>query len=430
VVRQYDAVETVVEPSGRPSKIRTGDQITYPHVVRKGSVSVTIYRFVNAVRGEVFEVTWFKEGMRKRKSFRGAAQAFQHAEDAVKALDSGKGDSLALSGSELESYRLAKRILAGLDGVSPLHAVVQEYVAIKRMLGDKPLVTAIEKYLSDEQATMLKPVSIPALVEEFISSKRADGVSERYLQDCRSRLGRFGRDFNTILANVKTAEMDTWLRKLGHSPRSRNNYRVLLVTLFRFARACGYLPRDRSTEADHVARAKDRGNPIEIYSPEEIQKLLMHADERLIPFLAFGGFAGLRTAEILRLRWENVRWGQDLIEIKAAMAKTAQRRLVPLSPNLKGWLIKWKKAKGPVIGPIKLFMRLQWLAEATEIKWKRNALRHSYASYRLAIIQDAGKLALEMGNSPSMVFRHYRELVTLEDAKAWFAIVPPGRADN
>ena len=43
---------------------------------------------------------------------------------------------------------------------------------------------------------------------------------------------------------------------------------------------------------------------------------------------------------------------------------------------------------------------------------------------RLAAIQDAAKVALEMGNSPQMLFKHYRELVTPDAAKSWFAIQP------
>jgi hypothetical protein len=65
------------------------------------------------------------------------------------------------------------------------------------------------------------------------------------------------------------------------------------------------------------------------------------------------------------------------------------------------------------------------LCKAADIKWKRNALRHSYASYRLALIQDAAKVALEMGNSPAILFKHYRELVTPDQATGWFEIVPP-----
>ena len=56
--------------------------------------------------------------------------------------------------------------------------------------------------------------------------------------------------------------------------------------------------------------------------------------------------------------------------------------------------------------------------------WKHNALRHSFISYRIADVQDVAKVALEAGNSPQMIFKHYRELVTPKEAKAWFSITP------
>jgi hypothetical protein len=65
------------------------------------------------------------------------------------------------------------------------------------------------------------------------------------------------------------------------------------------------------------------------------------------------------------------------------------------------------------------------LTSKSNVTQKHNALRHSYGSYRLAIIQDASKVSFEMGNSPKMVFEHYREIVTPEQALAWFAIMPP-----
>ena len=68
-------------------------------------------------------------------------------------------------------------------------------------------------------------------------------------------------------------------------------------------------------------------------------------------------------------------------------------------------------------------------AKAAGFSWKRNALRHSFCSYRLAQTQDAARVALEAGNSPQMLFQHYRELVTPKDAKRWFAIAPK-RASN
>lgn len=58
------------------------------------------------------------------------------------------------------------------------------------------------------------------------------------------------------------------------------------------------------------------------------------------------------------------------------------------------------------------------------MKWKKNALRHSFISYRLAEIQAAAQVALEAGNSPQIIFQHYRELVRPKDAKSWFSITP------
>ena len=58
------------------------------------------------------------------------------------------------------------------------------------------------------------------------------------------------------------------------------------------------------------------------------------------------------------------------------------------------------------------------------VPWKHNALRHSFISYRCADIQNVAQVALEAGNSPGMIFGHYRELVAASEAKTWFAITP------
>ena len=54
----------------------------------------------------------------------------------------------------------------------------------------------------------------------------------------------------------------------------------------------------------------------------------------------------------------------------------------------------------------------------------KNGLRNSFISYRLAILHDTARVALEAGNSPQVIFGHYRELVTPEAATAWFSVKP------
>ncbi len=57
-------------------------------------------------------------------------------------------------------------------------------------------------------------------------------------------------------------------------------------------------------------------------------------------------------------------------------------------------------------------------------------MRHSYATYRLAATADAARVALEMGNSPQKLMRHYRELADKREAAAWFSISPKPRSKD
>ncbi len=56
--------------------------------------------------------------------------------------------------------------------------------------------------------------------------------------------------------------------------------------------------------------------------------------------------------------------------------------------------------------------------------WKHNALRHSFISYWVARNKNVNEVAMEAGNSPEMIFKHYRELVTENEADAWFGVTP------
>jgi hypothetical protein len=57
-------------------------------------------------------------------------------------------------------------------------------------------------------------------------------------------------------------------------------------------------------------------------------------------------------------------------------------------------------------------------------EWKMDILRHSYGTYRLPILKSADALALEMGNSPDVIFRHYRRPMTEVSASAYFDLRP------
>jgi hypothetical protein len=45
-------------------------------------------------------------------------------------------------------------------------------------------------------------------------------------------------------------------------------------------------------------------------------------------------------------------------------------------------------------------------------------------TYQIAKVKSVDQVALETGNSPDIIFKHYRELATEEQADEWFGIVP------
>lgn len=58
------------------------------------------------------------------------------------------------------------------------------------------------------------------------------------------------------------------------------------------------------------------------------------------------------------------------------------------------------------------------------VEKRANAFRHSYGTYRFAILKDEYKTSAEMGNSPNELRASYAELALPQDAEAWFSIMP------
>jgi hypothetical protein len=97
--------------------------------------------------------------------------------------------------------------------------------------------------------------------------------------------------------------------------------------------------------------------------------------------------------------------------------------VIPVSDNLAAWLEPLER-HGKVVRGVDLHREVTALARALKIEWPRNVLRHSFISYRIAIVKSVDQVALEAGNSPSIIFKNYRELTTDEQADKWFGILP------
>lgn len=293
----------------------------------------------------------------------------------------------------------------------------------------KTLRDAVAYYLPHLKARN-RSCTASELVAELLRVKTADGASERYLSDLRSRLGMFATCFNgKPVAEIAGQEVDEWLRTLASvgsgklvAPTTRNNFRRVLVVAFNFARERGYCT---DNPAETSAKAKEIETPVGILTPEATARLLESCPAELVPFVAIGAFAGLRRAELERLDWSEVDLQSGLIQVTASKAKSARRRFVKIRENLAAWLRPRVRASGPV-APGNYRELLDMARESAGMEdWPQNALRHSFASYHIARFNDAAALALEMGHTNSnLVFQHYREVVKPKDAKRYWEIKP------
>jgi integrase len=213
-------------------------------------------------------------------------------------------------------------------------------------------------------------------------------------------------------------------------PRRWNNLRDQIVTLFRFARSERYLPKDRTTEAEDVAKMKVARKTVEVFTSEELQTILANCRLAWSPWIVLSAFAGIRTFEVLRMDWSNVRWEQKLIDLPPEVTKVNERRIIPMCDALIEALAPWQQTTGRVCQAKVPQHEIEQIAAKAKnahpgFRWKHNALRHAYGSYRTALTQNVPQVALEMGNSIQMVKRHYLEAKTFEEGLRWFRIAWP-----
>jgi integrase len=400
------------------------DTSRHPKPEKVGQTSVRIYKYVRKKGDETYTEFRVQEGAgtaRHFHNFNTLAKARAKAKQIGEAIESGNTAILKFSHADLAALSRALDLLKPI-GV-PLESAVADYVTnVQKLPEGASLSMAVDDF-KKRNSKKLPQITVTEAVDKMIEQKRKDGLSDRHVEDLDSRLSRFATNFQCQLSMVTGPQITAWLRGLSLSPRSQNNYRMAIQTLVSYAKESGYLSRDWD-EFETVKKQKEKNGTPEIFTPEEIKALLGKANDKLRPYVAIAAFAGVRQAELERLDWSKVDVASGYITIDASIAKTNSRRVIPMPDNLKLWLAKLAKKQGPVCEYQNVTNELLKLATEAEVKWKTNGLRHSFGSYRTGQTSDIPRVSYEMGNSPSMVKQHYMNLVTPEQAKEWFAVVP------
>jgi integrase len=268
-------------------------------------------------------------------------------------------------------------------------------------------------------------ISLRAVADEFLASRRAAACRPRYLRKLRASIERFilGREAVPI-AEITAAHVTDYVTANGWKPTTMRSYLVDVRSLFSFAVEREYL---RKSPAAAVPLPKlDEAAPG-ILTPEQVRAFLdacLTVAPDALAVAALCLFGGLRREEAEQFEWADIL--DEFVEVKAHKAKTRRRRLIPISAQLRAWL-EVARASACPMPAFNFRAKLPLAAERAGLQgdWPQNALRHSFASYHYAKHRSATETAFIMGNSPQMLFQHYRELVRPAAAEVFFGLLPP-----
>jgi integrase len=398
----------------------------FPISVKKGHATVKIYRVKNRDRTH-YTVSYVTTNGRARRSFADLELARTEATTVAHNLAGGDLEALKLTGRERQMYVAAEQATAR-TGLT-LDSAAREFARAFDILGHGGIVEAARYYKAHVE-TGLPDVPVTQAVEKFADAKRKEGMSAIYLKDIRTILGRFASHFQCNIASIVPEDLRDYLNAKHISPVAKNNHRRLIVVLFNFAKAQRWLRPNEQTAADVLGIYNVKERDVEIYTPAEVARLINAAGPDFLPYLALIAFGGVRREELHKgLQWEAINFDRGYIIVSASVAKTGRKRKIDMTENLLEWLLPYRVKSGAIFktDPRK---RIAKVVAASGVKWKRNALRHSFGSYRMEQTKNAGQVALEMGNSAAVVMKHYFEIVDARAAREYWSIKPLPATDR
>jgi len=293
------------------------------------------------------------------------------------------------------------------------------------------LTDAVTFYLKN-QGSLTGQRLLSEVVDQFLREKLMVGRSQQYDRVMRRCFHQFVEHVGVErrVGEINRKEITDYVYQANKrlSPISKKNILTNLSVLFNF------MVRRDLLEVNPVEKIDRPIVPFQkphVLIPTDFEKLLRTChrnnwNDRLTIFVLVG-FCGIRTEEGSRLKWSNVQLDRQIVEVPATVAKKASFRNNSIPANAIEWLklVEDKRRTGSIIGPT-WESQLRSAIVSSRISYHQNAIRHSFCSYAIGAGWPLADVISFMGHSgsPSMIHSHYRNVVSEEDGKRWFSLVP------
>ena len=306
-------------------------------------------------------------------------------------------------------------------------------------LGPRLLSAAVEWFV-----TTYRPPEIATSTETATAAflaERAQHVRPVVLGDYRRTMGDLKAAFRTkCVHEISTADVQTLLARRKVGKKRFNNLRGELHTFFSYCKSAPRCwTRENPVAAIPVFKIT-RGLP-EILTAQTTAEIMEFVESYtggdrgfpagcMAPYFALCLFAGIRPSvmngEIVKLaksanleRSVNVELG--VIRISPEESKVKAVRQITIQPNLAAWLARYPLQSFPIIplGARKMLREIR-----VKFGIGQDVMRHTFISMHVTKFKSLGDTALQAGNSETMIRKHYYNVVSDAEAKAFWEIVP------
>ena len=247
----------------------------------------------------------------------------------------------------------------------------------------------------------------------------------------------------TLAAELSVEMFVRFLNKYKN-PVTRNSKHARLRAVMNWAVRNGFASQNPLSAID--AAPESYKEPA-FFLPEKVEGIMRvveaDADVDIAMVFVLGFFAGLRSSEIARARWEDIDIESGAIRIPRPKGATqgVRPRIVELEQNAIAWIKRFSQVRFlresraqrddlvvPVFWKLKEWKRahlvplsLSWGNDANH-----NVMRHTYATMHVAAFRNAPATALNLGHgrSQEMLDRHYKGLIPRTEAEKYWRILP------
>jgi len=380
----------------------------------------------------------YTSGHRVRRVRTSLAAAKEKAKEICETLARGKSEDRAIITSNDLRYNLRKALELMQSVGIEIRQGAELLAAALRIVPADELLAAAQFYKANRPDKPLLRLNVNQGITEFKSNHRASAIRKQNLSNFLELLARkFG---SREIVDIDQVEIENWFAGQSWSPKTYNDNLQMTSQFWKCAIKNRWATKNPITE---IERLTVPNKPVKIYTPDALQKQLFNLCQNapeLVVVAALGAFGGVRIREITRVDWTrlNEALQTSFLELEGAHTKTRTTRYVPISDNLKAWLLAYRKESGPLLPPHwlektkKHLDRLnelgRYIQRKTKVEWQSNGWRHSFGTYFLKLHGDPHATITAMGTSIDKLDKHYTSkarIVTKEMAAAWFKIYPP-----